>query len=46
MYLYFFFLAHDVFVLFELSMIGGDTVICLFLFPFSYCATLIIVLYL
>ena len=29
------------FVLFELSMIGGDIVMCLFLFLVSHCATLI-----
>ena len=34
------------FVLFELSMIGGDTVMCLFLLLVSHCATLIIDLYL
>ena len=34
------------FVLFELSMIGGDTMMCLFLFLVSHCATLIIDLYL
>ena len=34
------------FVLFELYMIGGDTVMCLFLFLISHCATLIIDLYL
>ena len=34
------------FVLFELSMIGGDIVICLFLFLVSHCGTLIIDLYL
>ena len=34
------------FVLIELSMIGGDTMMCLFLFLVSHCATLIIDLYL
>ena len=34
------------FVLFELSMIRGDTVMFLFLFLISHCATLIIDLYL
>ena len=34
------------FFLFEFSMIGGDTMICLFLFLVSHCATLIIDLYL
>ena len=34
------------FVLFELSLTGGDTMMCLFLFLVSHCATLIIDLYL
>ena len=34
------------FVLFELFMIGGDTMMCLFLFLILHCATLIIDLYL
>ena len=41
-----FFFALDVFCLVELSMIGGDTMIYLYLFLVSHCATLIIDLYL
>ena len=33
------------FVLFELSLLGGDIVMFLYLFLVSYCATLIIDLY-
>ena len=45
--MYLFFLAHDVFFFFfELSLIGGDTVMYLYLFLVSHCATLFIDLYL
>ena len=40
------FLALDVFCLVELSMIGRDTMMYLYLFLVSHCATLIIDLYL
>ena len=41
------FLAHDVFLfLIGLSMIGGDTMMYLYKFLVSHCATLIIDLYL
>ena len=45
MYLYFLAL-HVFFFIFELSMIGRDTVMCLFLFLVSHYATSIIDLYL
>ena len=44
--IYIFFWLIMYFVLVELSMIGGDIVMCLFLFLVSHYATLIIVLYL
>ena len=44
--IFFFFWPMMYFDLFELSMIGGDTMMCLFLFLVSHCATLIIDLYL
>ena len=40
-YIYIFWLMMY-FVLFELSMIEGDTVMCLYLFLISNCATLVI----
>ena len=41
------FLARDVFLfLIGLSMLGGDTMMYLYMFLVSHCATLIIVLYL
>ena len=40
------FLALDVFCLVELSMVWGDTMMYLYLFLVSHCATLIIDLYL
>ena len=42
---FFFFLAHDVFIFYELYMIEVD-IMFLFLFLVSHCATLIIDLYL
>ena len=44
--LYLYFLTLDVFCLVELSMIEGDTMMYLYLFLVSHCATLIIDLYL